>query len=194
MPTRARGRHDAVGELAHVADSRSWRSAERCHRHAARLGLAARAVRGRLPELQRSGRVEQAQREDFAAPFAAPDGERDAVAFVGAHGLDDHAEPDCEAEWRRSARPPGPPSHRDARALRASGEAALPSVGALARCAMGLRAESSAPSSPGKALFLATRGKPEPHRRGRGAAGRGGKCVVYSRLAVTSTRKRLQRR
>jgi hypothetical protein len=93
------------------------------------------------PSASAAGASEQAQREYYAALFAALDSERDAVEFVGVYGLGDRAEPDCEAEMAAFGEATGPSETPEP----SEPEAALLSVRAFARCSMGLRAENRAP-------------------------------------------------
>jgi hypothetical protein len=71
------------------------------------------------------GSSEKAQRLFFEALFGVLDEHRDAVSFVGVFGLGDRAAADCEAE-----------------AVTFGGSATAQAKRALARCSMGLRAET----------------------------------------------------
>jgi hypothetical protein len=119
---------------------------------AAELAAALATISGRDPEPRPlslfevgypsssdAGASEQAQRDYFAALFAALDGQRDDVSFVGVFGLGDRAEQDCAAEMAAFGEP------ADMGVAPEQAAQALSSVRALARCSMGLRAENAAP-------------------------------------------------
>lgn len=93
------------------------------------------------PSSSDAGASEQAQRDYFAALFAALDTERDDVSFVGVYGLGDRAAQECEAEMAAFGEA-GEPSDG---ALPDAAAQTLVSVRALARCSMGLRAENAEP-------------------------------------------------